>query len=65
MSGVSTVLSLQDCTVLGHQQKAQNRQSESSRDCEDLNMKVRDVAASVTAALWLVSQKRKQKEGAP
>lgn len=46
---------LQHCNVLGHQRKAQNRESEASGEFDDLNMKVRDVAALVASALWLVS----------
>lgn len=46
---------LQHCTVLGHQRKAQKGESEASGERDDLNMKVRDVAA-LASALLLVSQ---------
>ena len=41
----------------GPRRKAQNGESEASGDRDDLNMKVRDVAALVASALWSVNQR--------
>lgn len=57
VSGVSMVPHPPACTVLGDQPKAQNRESGASRERDDLNMKVRDVAALVASALWSESQR--------
>lgn len=54
-SGVSMVPHPEHCTVLGHQAKAQNTESQPGGECDDLNMKVTVAAALVAFPLWLVS----------